>query len=387
MYDLHVVDWNGDGVDELAVFHSTGITIYTKAGVPEVTFPWTGTQFIAAVVNIADSAKQRIAVVTDLGAATQYLGVYSQSNAFEGPVSLGTPGIVSMTAADHDGDNDSDLFFSITSDAEYWRIENKTITFSNFNPANKVAVAYGPDNRDPASNNSVLAVGDFDNDGDADVLAPVSRDNSTAPKTYGTVRLIRQGVNQQDLYAQLSMFGIPVDQTYPFDLVQPATIILTFDKPTTELTSPLGTDLRWLVMMRDTTDFGSTPLDGPPTEERLPTDYVFATMPGGNTPFEVTLDLPASFSLTGSSDILGFSTRQVILDSNEVVVASGPTMSFLYAAKDQHEAIPLIWPSSTVPGDPKLPPTNPDLGESSCDFTTPPIEDDREPDDPVMPRG
>ena len=359
IYELQVLDFNGDGFTDIAAFGDTGILIIRPSGTVLAFMPWTG-QLMSTKVTIQGSNRQRIAAV-DVG-PQQSLYVFSSEQGIEGPFSLGSTQVIALDSADYDDDGDSELFFSITSDTEYQMVLNTpAATTSTFDLANIVHESYGPENRVALNTNAGLAFADFDQDGDMDVLAPVSEDLSSLVPTQGTFRIIHQGVNQTDYMPVLTKFRMTLGTT--------DWLVLDFDAPIATIASPAGPTPEIMFMFRYTNSFGLTQ-----STQLMPNQTKFTALGDGQVFFE----LPVGFVPQGGDDILTVVMRQIAYDpttSDNAIVNVGPSASFTYASKNQTDAIPTIWPSLILP---LVLDEDDDVvdGAGACGVTLPPPMDD-----------
>lgn len=236
-YDVVLFDYDGDTSHdlEIAVFTTWGIEVYGPTGTPLDFLAWSGAPLIGAVL---DGASYDRLVYIDLVSSDQILGIFDKYGD-EGPYDLDDSGIVSAAAGDADGDGDDDLFLGATSDTAFLYLENLTGGATTFDPFNAPWVWFGNQDRDPSGNAAGIAPGDFDGDGDLDVLAPAQGDGTEG----GDVHFVRNElIDHRDWVPTLEYSHYVLDENVsPLD----GEIALTMALPAEELTPGSGESL-WL---------------------------------------------------------------------------------------------------------------------------------------------
>ena len=195
-HELVVVDFDGDHVDELAVSTDLGVELYDRHGQFISSSPWTGsplhlTRLPAPYVDDVNAQlPDRMAAIATLGSGNQWLSVFDIAGT-EGPYLLGSLGAISSAAGDLDGDGDLEMVLGVNQSKSvkvlWGRVDEEGVTF---NPTDHLTSwAYGDGTRQAGWFDGGVGVGDFDHDGDGDVIAPV-QGNHPNGSVYSTVEVV-----------------------------------------------------------------------------------------------------------------------------------------------------------------------------------------------------
>ena len=238
-----------------------------------------------------------------------------------------------------------------------------TVTFDAATPDK---FAYGPAGRDPSINHAGLTTGDFDNDGDLDVLAPAQGDLTGTITVYGTVAIVDVGGTDPAAYRP-QLTGVVYH-------VANHELQFTFAAPATTLSAPSGAQTKLGIKVWRTPDFGVA---------TIPESYdeVFLTMPAPETVY--AMPLPAGYSPSTSLDLFTLVVRQTVVETaTGYVLDIGPAMTAMYAPEpswdtvkdtvDTNEWVEAVRePESTPTGD----------GGTATGPTVPRPEDEEDPGD------
>ena len=372
VYGLHLLNWRnlGDtsGPDEIALLTSWGVEIYEDDGTYLEGIAWSS-PIVGTVIQDQGQTRERLAMVSKIS-GVDYLYVYGDVKS-EGPHSLGAPGVVSMTSGDADGDGDSEVFLGVTTERKFWMLESLSPATITFDAASPDKFAYGPAGRDPAINHAGLTTGDFDNDGDLDVLAPAQGDLTGTITVYGTVAIVDVGGIDPAVY-QVGLSEVVYD-------VEEHELRFRLTAPATTLTAPSGAQTKLGVKVWRTPDFGVATI--PETY-----DETFLTMP--TTDVVYAMPLPSGYDPETSLDLFTLVIRQTVIETaTGYVLDISPATTMMYAPEPNWDTVKdstdtnewsdaVRWPESTPTGS----------GGTSTGPTVPRPEDEEEPADPD-PRG
>ncbi len=188
--ELELVDWDGDGLSELALLTANHLLVVGRDGVlmaDHVSLFANSPMSIAVLADLADS-RERLAWITVGIFQTQWI-LISDQDGLEGPYDLGTWAASAPVAGDYDGDGDSELFLTPESEEEVRMLYNFSewpiVGVPTFIVAPRFFLQFplvksatpGPDRTDRP------LVCDLDNDGDLDVL--------TIDKQLAEIRVVR----------------------------------------------------------------------------------------------------------------------------------------------------------------------------------------------------
>lgn len=366
---LRLLNWRetGDvaGTDEIALSSPAGVAIFEADGTLLVFFPGNNSGLRTAVIDDVGSSVQRLAVVGTVN-GNDFLRLLGTAGATN-PVSLGAAGVVAMSSGDVDGDGDTELFLSVSSERKFWMYVNQSPSLPTFVLSAPLKVAYGPANRNPAWNQAGLAVADFDSDGVIDVLAPAQGGLLPVGGGWqavpGTLPLKHVGTTYQN---QLRI-GI-VDARH---FAETTRLLLELSPPAMQIPAQ-GGELRMKISVWHTPAFGQG--SSGPAELTTIVDF-----PSSGSQFEF-LGMPVDYSPLSSPDVFTFVIRQVSVLGGEVI-AIGPALTALLVSEANRELIqgapetevfiPLqVWPDSGSP-----------FGGIGMGPTLPPHDPDREPEE------
>lgn len=215
---LRVLDFDGDGADEVACLSAQGLVVRELDGSPCATFAtslpgdglWVFSQ--AGVPALAWLRRTADLVAQEL--------VVARSGGLEAPLALGALEVVALAAGDLDGDGADELVLSHRSSRQALVLRDRGagVTGGSFalGAGDAQVVDLDVEAALPAPENEAQpALADFDNDGDQDVLFPVqARDacvrlvNSRIDRSAQEVRLL-DGVYVQQAHIQSYLAGTP----------------------------------------------------------------------------------------------------------------------------------------------------------------------------------
>ncbi|HED65280.1 MAG TPA: VCBS repeat-containing protein, partial [Planctomycetes bacterium] len=156
-HSVFLLDWDGDGRDEIAVVTDRGVEVYTGNGRLLGGSTAVRAGALGATLRMSSSSRDQIAFVQDAAVGGGEEVYLFDSTGLEGPFALGTLGVVGLAAADEDGDGDEELLFSVTSAPAVYILKNLTGTGATFDPARHMrSIPVGDPARDPASNRAGL---------------------------------------------------------------------------------------------------------------------------------------------------------------------------------------------------------------------------------------
>jgi len=195
---LELMNWTGgSGVQGGVMFSDLGWACRDlNTGAWLAVKSYTLTPMYGAVVDMP-SGPDRLVVRTVFGGTDRI--TINDATRIEGPYNLGALGIVSMKCADMtspnlDGLIDLILTTNTDNDLRIYAGQNSTTTWDF--TATPAKYPFGAPNRNPLWNQSDFTLGDFDNDGKPDVLAPGQGDPSSGSiSVYGCITLIRPNPN------------------------------------------------------------------------------------------------------------------------------------------------------------------------------------------------
>lgn len=372
IYGLYLLNWRNTGstpADEIALLTSWGVEIYWADGTYIEGIAWSSEITAATVIQDQVVTRERLAMVSKIS-GVDYLYVYGDVKS-EGPSSLGAAGVVSAASGDADGDGDTEVFLGVSTERKFWMLESLSPATVTFDAGSPDKFPYGPAGRDPSINHAGLTTGDFDSDGDLDVLAPAQGDLTGLVTVYGTVCIVDVGSVDPAVY-RVGMSEVVYD-------VADHELRFRFTAPTTTLTAPTGAETKLSVKVWRTPDLGEPTIPEPYDVEFLP-------MPSPETVYEMAL--PAGYSPETSTDLFTLVVRQSVVETaTGYVLDIAPAQTVMFAPEPN-------WPTVRDSGDtessyftdrvPDSPTTG--SGGSAVGPTVPRPEDEEEPEDPD-PRG
>ena len=322
-YDIHMLDWDDDSVsgsdatDEIAVVTDLGVEVYEADGSFVAYFAWSLSPMLSAVIGHETSTAERLALVTQWGTQNQ-VSVFGQGG-IEVPIAIGNVGVVRVAAGDLDGDGDEELLLSVNSAPVFCVLENLSppnpgSTSSTFDGATIDLRAFGVP-RNTSLNDAGIVTGDFDQDGDIDVFPPAQGSGSVAGEAF----VYRwDNVVETDYRPQL---GEDPD-------LDPTTNILTLDFTESAQgvpgfpSGPFGFD----VTIWHTADLG------------IASDPVaYESFVAVGTTHSV--QMPTSYDPHVGSDLYSVVLRQVALDAQSNILASGPALTAIIVPAVHWETI------------------------------------------------
>jgi len=350
IYEILPIKWDLDAGLELALFHENGISImFSSMGGAE--FPWAGPQLVPTVIDTPMTTQQTLVVVatTLVGGPQGLLVKFSQQNGYQGPFDLNVSNIYSIVGAEYSRnalgeDNGSELFLSTTDGPtgtsilknEYVMLSPSATDPSGYDILNAQYQRFGPTSASPTANVANLAIDDFDGDGDQDVFVCVPAHQVGTATVYGSYEVLKQtSIAAENFVAPIEMVSFPLLEAANGTFSAEGQITLQFSQPAEYLNLLPGQSCELLVTQRHYTSFGIEPASTPNV-----IDSQFTVLRSRNDDgsmivsetglFDVTFDLPSGFSL--DTCFLSWVSELVVVDANDDIVASGPNMSFGYAA-------------------------------------------------------
>lgn len=341
--DVASLDWDGDGIDEIIVLSDGGAELYEEGGVQVGFVPWVDPTMMITVLDDPAHAGQRLAMVFRTQPEGSQLLVLVGDHGLEGPVPLGSLGIVSVSGADMDNDGDTDLLFGLSGSASLARLEaHSDLEQANtadptFVGSEMVLVPFGPQNRDPSLNAAGLAAIDFDHDGDLEIFAPSQCLDDTSPEggpPFSNVFVVDDN-SAAELAGRVTMAelsSILLPQPSGNSVIYP---LFSLVGPLAPLAPGAGQQLELQVTLWRAPDFwdatavapvfdGVLPLPAPGVEEDLIVPY---------------LETAANIDL-----VYGWVLRQVVTE-NGVVVARGPATTGVQAFGDNSSLLSQLLPA------------------------------------------
>lgn len=377
IHQLMLANWREDGDGEpnsleFVIFSNLGWAVREFNGSWPKAVNWTMSPVKGTVIRDQNSTVDRIVTCAVLN-GTDRLSI-SDVTRTEGPYNLGALGVVAMASGDFttlQADGDLDLVLTTNTDRDLRIYENLSSTTS-FNFATPAKHRFGPALRDPSLNLAGVTVGDFDSDGNQDILAPAQGHANPYPLgAYGSIALIRPngayGLFQCNPGAPAF---IPSTGTGVPDKIR-----LRFDppSPTGRLVPANGTSQT--VELYVSVYFA--PALG--VEPNLDPYWVGShIVPPQNGLAYLTFPLPSGYSLTTSTGIFSVVAYQRILENDVVVdrapavtawVTPKPNMSVVNNAKDTIQWYGATRENEGIPVDGSI-----DIGP-----IIPPSEKDKEP--------
>ncbi len=340
--EIEVLDGDGDGTDEIVALTSYGAEIYEPDGTYVDDTPWAFAPIYTATLPETTSAAEQLIMVTSGPQGNDWLTVWGQSGSET--FLLGPVDVFFATTGDMDGDGDADLLLADHSQNAVLQLSNiSELGGPSFDPVGELEVLpFGNQNRDPAQNQSSLAITDFDHDGDNDILAPAQGTGSVD----GTLELLPGSVVDEDA------LKIPIDSV-DWDEVA-GELVVQFGAPDQKLDAgPDLLDLEILVWRAPDLD---EPTDPAPfvAETYLPvplgaalTEFRFSPPPGyTHTSLDVfTIQVRQAVRKVGTLELLDIAPSEFAVYASE---ANEGSLSLLSGGTYWLE---LTWNNnSTAPG-------------------------------------
>lgn len=330
-YDLELLDFDGDGKDEVAALTTYGVEVFEVDGTPVAAMSWTLAPLIAAVLRTPAGTPDQLALITTLGNGSQWLLTFDTVGE-TGPWGLGALGIVRAVAGDLDDDGDPDLAFSVTTSNEVVTLVNTgSVAAALFDTAPVfVSHPFGDPARDPSSNGAGLALADFDHDGDLDILAPIQGDHPSG-NVFSDIEVIRGTVEDESRL----MVGVEASALVTETPGGDSRFETAFLPPLDPLAESGTRQLEITVW--------TTPSLSDPTQSEA---YVSTTRIGLPTPEtsieERTFGFVSSINVVGEDILHTLVFRQVLVDGSDVVVARGPAVTAIQSPDHILEEVTLL---------------------------------------------
>ncbi|NOT31285.1 MAG: hypothetical protein HOP15_12635 [Planctomycetes bacterium] len=362
--DIWLLNWRETslaGACEIALNCPLGLVVHNRNGLALDGFAWSQAPMYGAVITYAGTLVQRLGLVSESG-GQDGLMVYGDT-VTEPNLWLGALGVVSVASGDADGDGNSELFLSVTSQNAFKKLENLAPASPSFDAAHMTGFPYGS-GRNPAANHAGLAPGDFDSDGKLDVLAPAQ--GSPNIGVYGSVELVN--VESQVVAGwRASMNQV----TY---IISSNSVRFRFTRPMTVL-DPGNTTLG--IQIYRTPQLGAGTLRIPYFRDSIPMPD-----PDGLQFNSIIVPMPAGFSLATSTDLFSFVVRQAQRNpTTGAVLDIAPAMTAIFTPDPNVDTIfqlpktLLVVPAMTDPS------SSPSWGGISIGPTVPHMDEEVEPED------
>lgn len=171
--DIEAIDWDGDGIRELAVVGSAGLEVFEATGGAAIASETSlAGGFLTTIIDSPPSVDECLAwVIPGSGGGADYLYRIRQTGFVGSPLDLNGFEPIDVVSADFDLDGADDLLLTGTASYNHLLLENVNDSFSL--TANEYQeIPFGPQAGSAADNAGTLLVVDFDEDGDFDVLSP-----------------------------------------------------------------------------------------------------------------------------------------------------------------------------------------------------------------------
>lgn len=319
--DIWLLNWRETslaGACEIALNCPLGLVVHNRNGLALDGFQWSEAPMYGAVITYAGTPTpvQRLGLVSKSGGQD---GLMVYADTVTEQIWLGSLGVVSVASGDADGDGNSELFLSVTSQNAFKMLENLAPSSASFDAAHMTGFPYGS-GRNPAANQAGLAPGDFDSDGKLDVLAPAQ--GTPGQGIYGTVELVN--VESQVVAGwRASMNKV----TY---IISDNTIEFRFTRPDTIL-DPGDTELGIKVYRTPHLGAGTLPIPYHTDFIDLPAQYGYESF---------FLPMPAGFSLANSTDLFSFVVRQTKRNpTTGAVLDIAPAMTAIFTPNPNVDTI------------------------------------------------
>ena len=192
-YDILLCNWveqpAASGSLEIALLAYGALEVYDSSGGQLASAPAPGPMLATVIADSPNPVDlQRLATVTQ-AYGRDWLTV-GGSLGSEGPFDLGPSTVVSIAAGNVDYDLGPELFFGTDSLTSVVMLDYSQFNNPTFDHQAPVLLPIGPGTQDPSLNGAGLALADFDQDGNSDLIAPVQGDLTVPRETHGTVDLV-----------------------------------------------------------------------------------------------------------------------------------------------------------------------------------------------------
>lgn len=319
-YGLELLDWDGDGTDEVLVLSDYGCEVYEPDGAYVADMAW-ALPLIAAPIQQSGSSAEQVALIGRYN-GNDWFRVWGQAGS-EPAINFGPLETYAVSAADLDGDQDSDVILAVNSQTALLKLVNLSENSGQptFDGTTEV-LTFGDQGRDPSVTQAGVAFGDFDDDGDVDILAP-AQGSGTIPSRVEIIR------------------GSGQDHTQ----WQPNLTAHDWIDATREVSTSYGRPATLLSNSGQTLSLEATVWRAPDVDQPTdPTPYQEATylgVPAVGQSVEFLFTPPASFSRT-STDVFSIVVRQVVRDAGSgEILTIGPALPTLFASEANAENIKL----------------------------------------------
>jgi hypothetical protein len=323
VYSMDVLNFRetGDvpGTDELAISTFQGPCVAEADGTATLLkYASTSARVYMAPVKSTGSVTHRVACIAALS-GTDWLTLWTDGAANEGPYSFGPAGVIAVGSGDADNDGDVDLFATRSTENKFSFYRYDTGDSPTIDKTEVQKFDFGPQGRNPATMNPpCFAVADFDSNDFLDVLAP-SEGGAYGGHTYfGCITLVQLGISDP------SDWFVGVSNVKYF----PDTNRLRIRLTAPEAVIP-GAVLRVLA-------YHAADLNAPPEIEPWQQDDL--TLPTGTGTVDYFLQLPEGYSIYVSQDMFPLVMTQVVL-SNGVVVERSPAMTGCFGADPSFDVV------------------------------------------------